>query len=599
MTSSGTLFFVVGPSGAGKDTLIDGARAALIEDGRFLFATRTITRPSGAAGEEHVGVCEDAFGTLEESGQFLLTWRAHGLCYGLPRTLRDALDQGLNVIANGSRAMVAALRDAVPHLVVVEVSAPLHLLAERIAARGRESAAEIEARLERTVASYPDGVTLIRVMNDSTASAGAARLLDAIMSHAQDTQPAPWGHLPSWRVYLDKLSGKRIEIDGAILLLDDLAAERYPAEQSAVMLRVLIGNLHDAEVSAIAKARTRIMPRIQWDAPMVVDKHSIGGIPGSRITLIVVPIIAAYGLLMPKTSSRAITSAAGTADAMEAAARVDLSAAEMREAVMAANGCIVWNGHLNHSPVDDVMNAMVRPLGLDSNRWSVASILSKKYSAGATHVIVDLPYGPQAKIKTHAQARHLGDLFESVGRDLGMTVKALATDGSGPIGAGIGPALELRDVLSVLDMRPTAPTDLVNKALFFAGQILSWAPGVGSEADGRAAALEILQSGRARQAFERIVDAQGRKVFAQPALLTRNILAPAAGTVTHIDGWVISGIAREAGAPLHAGAGIDLSCALGKTVQEGELLFRIHAEDAQALSRAYAQACADNGITLH
>jgi thymidine phosphorylase len=284
---------------------------------------------------------------------------------------------------------------------------------------------------------------------------------------------------------------------------------------------------------------------------------------------------------------------------MEAAARVDLDATEVRAAVEQAGGCIVWNGRLNHSRVDDVTNAMVRPLRLDTRRWSVASILSKKFCAGATHVVVDLPWGPQAKMANEPEARKLGALFERVGAALGMTVQAFATDGRAPIGRGIGPALELRDVLQVLDNDAAAPADLRNKALTFAARILSWDPALGGDlVKARAVAEQTLASGEARRAFERIVDAQGRKRFAAPSSAFIDIVAKADGLVTAIDGWEISGIARDAGAPLDMTAGVDLRCAIGQSVRSGDVLLRIHGEDTQRLAAAAARAEAVSGIEL-
>jgi thymidine phosphorylase len=139
----------------------------------------------------------------------------------------------------------------------------------------------------------------------------------------------------------------------------------------------------------------------------VVDKHSIGGIPGNRTTMIVAPIVAAHGLIMPKTSSRAITSPAGTADTMEVLAKVDLSEAEMRSVVERCGACIAWGGHVNLSPADDVIIAVERPLQIDTPEQMVASILSKKMAAGVTHLVLDIPFGPTAKIRSAAYAQRV------------------------------------------------------------------------------------------------------------------------------------------------------------------------------------------------
>jgi thymidine phosphorylase len=466
------------------------------------------------------------------------------------------------------------------------------MLAARILARGRETPEQVRLRVQRQVEAHTADVPTVQVFNDGTLQQGIARFIAAL---ERAILPPP-ASAPFLRA---KLAGDALNEAQYDALFDDMLALRYAESDINRFLLHACEHLSDAEVLALAKTRTRLMPRIEWNEPIVVDKHSMGGIPGSRITLIVVPIVAAYGLAMPKTSSRAITSAAGTADAMETLARVDLTAEDVRRCVHEARACIAWNGRLNHSLVDERINAFTRPLGLASNRWSVASILSKKCSAGSTHVMVDLPCGPRAKLKTSEEARSLGDLFEYVGNGLGLTVKALVTDGTAPIGRGIGPALEVRDVGLVLDNHPDAPVDLRDKALTFAAHILAWAPDVQDVADGKRIAAELLASGAARAAFERIVDSQGRHASpALPAREVRDVMATHAGVVTSIDGWLIAEIAREAGAPADAGAGIDLLCRIGQTVAAGEPLYRVHGNDAGARERALQNAARDSACRI-
>lgn len=590
MNKTGTFFLVVGPSGAGKDSLIDGARAIL--GNGYQFARRVITRPTGSPGEDHDGVSDMEFTRRQHAGEFLVTWDAHALRYGLPSSLTDTLASGTHVIANGSRGVVTELAARLPHFAVVHVTAPQDVLARRIASRGRESGDEVAKRVARQAAPMPDGVPCITVSNDSTLEVGVARFVEALR------QGAPGMPSPASRASLQaKLRGEALDEAAYVAVLRDTIAGRYTEAELTDFLIAATGSLTDQEVVALARARTAFTPRIEWDAPLVVDKHSMGGVPGSRITLIVVPIVAAHGLAMPKTSSRAITSAAGTADAMETVARVDLTQDDVRRCVAQARACIAWNGRLNHSVVDDVMNAITRPLKLDSRRWAVASILSKKYTAGATHVMVDLPYGPQTKLATRADAEALGALFEHVGKGLGMHVRAFATDGSQPIGRGVGPALEVRDVLQVLDNAPDAPADLRAKALRFAAEIIAFDPRVASAEDGMRIATALLEEGKAKAAFEHIVAAQGRRAApVTPATHTQDMTAARAGRVASIDGLRVSGIARAAGAPLSAGAGVDLLCTIGAHVAPGQALYRIHAASPAALDAAITQAlgeCAD------
>jgi len=630
---SGIFFFVVGPSGAGKDSLIEGARAAcasgqLADLPDVVFARRVITRAAGSPGEDHDALDEAAFAAQRESGAFLITWAAHGLSYGLRRDLLDALAGGRHVIANGSRNMVSDLAARVPRLVVIEVTAPADVLAARILSRGRETPEQVHARVMRQVAPLQADVNSIEVANDGSMADGVTRFIAALrIAMATEaavsadapsavasvaTFPAdspvheptaatpssvaaiPSAHPPSAppsrAAMRHKLAGGELDQSQYATVLDDILAGRYVDEDVNRFLTYAAEHLSDAEVLALAKVRASFMAPIVWPTPIVVDKHSMGGIPGSRITLIVVPIVAAFGLTMPKTSSRAITSAAGTADAMETVARVDLSADDVKRVVAQAGACIAWNGRLNHSLIDDRINQLTRPLALNSNRWSVASILSKKVSAGATHVIVDIPCGPWTKLKTAAEGEALAALFEYVGKGLGLHVKALVTDGTAPIGRGVGPALEVRDVYAVLDQDPSAPADLIDKALTFAAHILAWSPDVGTVAAGREIAGSLLASGAARQAFERIVDAQGRRTpRVMPSTLTHTVYALSDGIVV-MDGWQIAAIARAAGAPAHPGAGIDLLVARGQRVKQGTPLFRIHAEHADTLMVAKAAA---------
>lgn len=178
--TTGTFFLVVGPSGVGKDTLLDGARVALRGDGRFLFARRTITRPADAGGEDHDAVTSEEFARRQQAGAFLLTWRAHGLAYGLPASLSEALAQGRNVVANGSRATIAELSRLVPKLVVIEINASPEVVAARLRARGREDEAQVAARVARTVPPMPDGIALVRILNDTDVPTGVAKLVAAL-----------------------------------------------------------------------------------------------------------------------------------------------------------------------------------------------------------------------------------------------------------------------------------------------------------------------------------------------------------------------------------------------------------------------------------
>ena len=392
-----------------------------------------------------------------------------------------------------------------------------------------------------------------------------------------------------------RIAGRRLDDAEVDAVVDDMVAGRYTARETAGFLVATAQTLDDEEVIAFTRARAARSARVEWPGGIVVDKHSMGGIPGTRVTMVTVPIVIAQGFTIPKAASRAITSPAGTADAMEVLARVDLDAGEVRRVVGEVGGCIVWNGRLSHSPIDDVMNAVTRPLGIVSDRLSVSSILSKKAALGVTHVVFDIPVGPTAKVASRAEADELARLFTVTARGLGIGVTCEITDGSQPIGRGVGPALEARDVSKVLAGDADAPADLREKSLMLAARVL----GLGGVADPRERAEALLASGRAARAMERVIDAQGRNPDPPaPGRLTREVAARRSGTVAAIDCYRISGIARRAGAPMEKSAGIDLFRMRGDTVEAGEPLYRIHAAEPADLAEAAAYAEQGSGFEI-
>jgi len=584
----GTLYLVVGPSGAGKDTLMDGARAALSENADVVFARRVVTRPADAGGEDHEAVTDDDFDARHRAGAFMLDWQAHGLKYAIPSQYSDDLKAGRTVIANVSRGVIEEAIARYSPAVVLEISASPEILAERLASRGRESADDIRARLTREAAKIPSEAVKVTILNDGTPQEGIDKFVSALSRAAPE----------SAMLLARKLDGGALDHDGYRAVIGDILAGRYEDQQIADFLVSVSESLTRDETVDLARARADFSASIRWESDLVVDKHSMGGIPGSRITMIVIPIVAAHGLTIPKTSSRAITSPAGTADAMEVLARVDLDADDVRRTVKQTNGCIAWNGRLNHSRVDEVMNRITRPLKLDTLHWSVSSILSKKLAAGATHCIIDVPLGPTAKVRSATDAKNLRDLFLHVGAALGLHTDVLLTDGRAPIGSGIGPALEARDVVAVLKNEPDAPADLRDKALSFAAAILAFDPSM-TEAEAPIRVRELLNSGAAWETFERMCAEQGPPPEAiDIGRRTVTIAADADGTVDFIDCFALASIARAAGAPVDKGAGLDLFARPGDTVEAGQPLYRIHARTEDGLDAARTKVAEDAAFRI-
>ena len=369
-------------------------------------------------------------------------------------------------------------------------------------------------------------------------------------------------------------------------IITDITRGYYSDIQLAAFVTACGGNrLNQNEVLSLTRAMIRAGTKLEWGSEKVMDKHCVGGLPGNRTTPIVVAIAAAAGLIMPKTSSRAITSPAGTADTMEMLAPVNLSIAQMRQVVEKEGGCIAWGGSVSLSPADDILIQVERALDLDSEGQLVASVLSKKIAAGSTHVLIDLPVGITAKVRSQDYAHILAKHLQHTGKQLNLEVQPVFSDGLQPVGRGIGPALEARDILAVFQNIPSAPEDLQHRALVLAGKILEMG-GAAASNQGFHKARELLASGAAWQKFQAICEAQGGMRTPGIAPYKHSVLAQKSGMVTFINNRFVSKLAKLAGAPSAALAGLDFFVKLGQNVQAGEPLFDIHAETKGELNYA-------------
>ena len=396
--------------------------------------------------------------------------------------------------------------------------------------------------------------------------------------------------LASLRHVRAKIHGQRLDAPAIAEVITDVARGAYSDIHIASFLTACAGDRLDrSEVLALTRAMVAAGERLSWSRTPVLDKHSVGGLPGNRTTPIVVPIVAAAGLLIPKTSSRAITSPAGTADVMETLAPVELDAAGVRRVVDREGGCIVWGGAARLSPADDLLIRVERPLELDAPGQLVASVLSKKVAAGATHVLVDMPVGPRAKIRTFEAASRLERDLREVGEAMALTVRPVLTDGAQPVGRGVGPSLEARDVLAVLQNQPEAPGDLRARALLLAGHLLELG-GAAPVGSGEALARAILDDGKAWRKFLGICEAQGGLRTPPIAAYTRPFPAARTGRITSIDNRRLARVAKLAGAPRDHAAGLTLRVRLGDAVTRGDALFTVHAESRGELAYALGYA---------
>lgn len=405
----------------------------------------------------------------------------------------------------------------------------------------------------------------------------------------QKGEKARFGHPPpveSLSHVRAKVYGRRLDEEAMEAIMRDIVARRYADVDLATFLTACSGDRLDMEeITAMTRAMVKVGKRLTWEQTPIADKHSVGGLPGNRTTMIVVPIIASCGLKIPKTSSRAITSPSGTADTMEVMAPVNLPLQKVREVIDKEGGCIIWGETVPLSPADEILNRVERAIDIDSESQLIASVLSKKKAAGSTHVVIDVPVGATVKVRSREGAERLASALETIGHRIGLTVRALLLDGSQPIGRGIGPALEALDILAVLRGEPNAPQDLREKALLLSGHLLELCGEV-KKGEGIDVATDILDRGEAWKKFLAICEAQGG--FREPsrAPYQHPVEATTSGRVVSIHNRKLARVAKLAGAPADKTSGIDLHVKIGDRVESGQPLFTVHSESEGELEYA-------------
>lgn len=389
-----------------------------------------------------------------------------------------------------------------------------------------------------------------------------------------------------------KLRGEKLSRDEITEIVMDIVDDALrEVELTAFVISTLVYGMDMDEVEWLTRAMIDTGEKITFEKAKVVDKHSIGGVPGNKISLLVVPIIASTGLLIPKTSSRAITGAAGTADIMEVFADVEFTAEELKEITEKVGGALVWGGSTNIAPADDKIIEVEYPLSIDPKSQLLASVMAKKGSIGAEFVVIDIPVGEGSKVKDVKEGRYLAKDFVELGNRLGINIECAITYGGGPIGRAIGPALEGWEALKMLETGE-GPRSLYEKAMGVAGILMEMA---GLETEGKQAAERIMKSGKALEKFREIVEAQGgeRTISSDDIVVGEkryDVVADTEGYVIHLDNKKFIEIARAAGAPHDKGAGIYLHRKKGEIVKKGEKLFTIYAEKGWKLTNAIEKA---------
>jgi AMP phosphorylase len=387
-----------------------------------------------------------------------------------------------------------------------------------------------------------------------------------------------------------KMHGVELNKDEIYKIISDITEGNLSdIELAAYVTSVAIRGMNLREIEDLTWAMVNTGDIITFKKSPIFDFHSVGGSPGNKITLLIVPIVAAAGLTIPKTSSRAISSACGTADIMEVIANVNLSIKEIQSITESVGGIIAWGGSTNIAPADDLIIHAEYPLAIDPYSQVIASVMAKKKAISADFLLLDIPMGSGTKVPDDELAKKYANDFMEIGNRLKMRVECAITYGGQPIGKSIGPALEAREALYTLE-GGKVPNSLKLKALSLAGIILEMG-GIAKAGEGKQTAKRILEKGEALNKFLEIIEAQGGKADIQSndigiGKYTANFYANQDGYVDHIDNKAVVSIARAAGAPFDKGAGISFFEKKAHKVDKGDLLFTIYADNNEKIRRA-------------
>ena len=450
---------------------------------------------------------------------------------------------------------------------------------DRVQIADEETGRSVQAHVDTTGSLVEPGVIgVYRPLNDAL---GADEGTPVEVRSAE--RPPSLSHIKK------KMDGGRFTKEETLEIVKDIISENLsPGEITAYVIASYINGLDMDEVEHLTRATVETGERIQFTRHPVVDKHSIGGVPGNKITLLVVPIIAASGLRIPKTSSRAITGAGGTADLMEVLAPVSFPASEVQKMTEKVGGVIVWGGATNIAPADDKIITYEYPFRIDARGQMLASVMAKKFAVGADIVVIDIPVGRNTKIEDVQEGRKLAREFIELGERRGMRVECALSYGESLGGRTIGPNLEVREARSVLE-GATEPNSLIQKSLSISGIALEMA-GKAAYGQGFDMAAKLLRSGKALEKMRQIIEIQGGDPMVKaedivPGEYCFDVRAPHDGYVIGLTNRALVTLARLAGSPYDRGAGRDIHAKKGTRVKKGDPIFTIYADRERRLER--------------
>ncbi|VVB82410.1 AMP phosphorylase [uncultured archaeon] len=443
----------------------------------------------------------------------------------------------------------------------------------------------------KTLSKKPQGVSTVidtaKTLVSSNEIAISSELKERLLLDAGQKVDVDLAPTPRSLVFIKKkMNGEMLTQEEINEIIHDIINNSLSEAEIALFISAMYEKgMKMKETIFLINAVLNSGKRLKLKGKFIVDKHSIGGIPGNRTTPIVVSICAAAGLIFPKSSSRAITTPAGTADVVETIADVDFTIPELKKIVQKVGACLIWGGSLEIVPADEKIITIEKILNIDPESQLLASIMSKKLALGAKYILIDIPYGKTAKV-TKSKALHLKRKFEFLGRHFKKILKVVLTKGDEPIGNGIGPALEIIDILKILSRAEDRPLDLEKKSVFLAGQLFEMT-GKSPKGKGEILAREMLDSGKAIKKFKDIIKAQrGSLHRLRLAKFKRDIQVKSNARIIDIDNKKITSLARIAGCPMDKSAGLYLYKHIGARLKKGEKILTVYAESKSRLRDA-------------
>lgn len=396
--------------------------------------------------------------------------------------------------------------------------------------------------------------------------------------------------MSSYDYILKKIKGKILSaLEIREIIKDTVNGKLSDVELAALITAIKIQGMTNEEIINLTQAEVSTGNLFDFGSD-VYDKHSTGGVPGNKVSLIIVPIVAAAGLIIPKTSTRAITSPSGTADSMEVLAPVKFKSDEVKKMIKNNGACIILGGHLETAPADSILIKIEKNLHLDPFGLMIPSILAKKMSMGVKKLVLDIPCGKGTKFKNADEGRKFALFFKEISRKVKIDTECALTNAIQPIGHCVGPAIEAREALHLLYDYKKGPNSLIEKSTDLAGILLEMG-GKAQQGTGQQMAKNILKSGRALEKMKEIIEIQGGNPNIKPEDIEvgseeAEFFSAKSGYVTDIDNSIINKIAKTAGCPQEKLAGVQLFKKIGALVKEGDLIFKIYAKNSSKLEKA-------------